>query len=158
MPLTVSHDIHSLHGPHPMQLQQFASIWLCSETCRLQDLSTPRRQLSDAAASNAGALKKAAESARGDGSRVGCSIVETFSKSAKPRELEEVLRLEYRSKLLNPKWAQAMAGEIADRAPVKWHVEHLQLQQSTTRCSLSKGAPQSQALFLWAGRFAPIAG
>ena len=25
----------------------------------------------------------------------------------KPRELEQVLRLEYRSKLLNPKWAQA---------------------------------------------------
>jgi hypothetical protein len=37
---------------------------------------------------------------------VGCSIVETFSKSTKPRELEEVLRLEYRSKLLNPKWAE----------------------------------------------------
>jgi cobalamin biosynthesis Mg chelatase CobN len=27
------------------------------------------------------------------------------------RELEEVLRLEYRSKLLNPKWAQAMAAQ-----------------------------------------------
>ena len=37
---------------------------------------------------------------------MGCSIVETFSKSTKPRELEEVLRLEYRSKLLNPKWAE----------------------------------------------------
>jgi len=35
--------------------------------------------------------------------------VETFSKSTKPRELEEVLRLEYRSKLLNPKWAQVCA-------------------------------------------------
>ena len=32
--------------------------------------------------------------------------METFAKSTKPRELEEVLRLEYRSKLLNPKWAQ----------------------------------------------------
>jgi hypothetical protein len=33
--------------------------------------------------------------------------VETFSKGVQPRELEQVLRLEYRSKLLNPKWAQA---------------------------------------------------
>ena len=54
---------------------------------------------------NTGALKNAAETAQG-GKRVGCSIVETFTKSTKPRELEEVLRLEYRSKLLNPKWAQ----------------------------------------------------
>ncbi len=60
---------------------------------------------------NTGALKRAAESARG-GQKVGCSIVETFSKSTKPRELEEVLRLEYRSKLLNPKWA-----EVRVRAP-----------------------------------------
>jgi hypothetical protein len=123
----------------------------------------------------AGALKKAAESARG-GRKVGCSIVETFSKEVQPRELEEVLRwgdclasaamscsampcamlcyallcyalclllstaccapssaqlhhaaltrpppppcspplthrLEYRSKLLNPRWAQAMAAQ-----------------------------------------------
>ena len=28
------------------------------------------------------------------------------AKDVAPRELEEVLRLEYRSKLLNPKWAQ----------------------------------------------------
>jgi hypothetical protein len=28
-----------------------------------------------------------------------------------PKELEEVLRLEYRSKLLNPRWAQAMAAQ-----------------------------------------------
>ena len=57
-------------------------------------------------AANTGALKAAATSARG-GRPVGCSIVETFAKDAAPRELEEVLRLEYRSKLLNPKWAQA---------------------------------------------------
>jgi magnesium chelatase subunit H len=42
--------------------------------------------------------------ARGPGGApVGCSVVEAFSKEVKPRELEEVLRLEYRSKLLNPK-------------------------------------------------------
>ena len=54
----------------------------------------------------AGALKKAAENARKDGKPVGCSIVETFGKDAKPQELSDVLRLEYRSKLLNPKWAK----------------------------------------------------
>eukprot|EP00873_Tetraselmis_striata_P036146 jgi/Tetstr1/456410/TSEL_043144.t1 len=59
---------------------------------------------------NTGALKSAAESAQG-GRKVGCSIVETFGKDPKPRELENVLRLEYRSKLLNPKWAQAMADQ-----------------------------------------------
>lgn len=62
---------------------------------------------------NTGALKQAAESARG-GRKVGCSIVETFSKSTKPRELEEVLRLEYRSKLLNPKWAEVCALVILE--------------------------------------------
>lgn len=59
---------------------------------------------------NTGALKNAAETARG-GSTVGCSIVEAYSKDVRPRELEEVLRLEYRSKLLNPKWAAAMAAQ-----------------------------------------------
>ena len=39
------------------------------------------------------------------------SIIETYGKDVKPKELEEVLRLEYRSKLLNPKWAQAMASQ-----------------------------------------------
>ena len=53
-----------------------------------------------------GALKKAAENARKDGKSVGCSIVETFGKNAAPQELSDVLRLEYRSKLLNPKWAK----------------------------------------------------
>ncbi|GAB4822001.1 hypothetical protein N2152v2_009047 [Parachlorella kessleri] len=60
---------------------------------------------------NTGALKRAAEAAKGPGARVGCSIIEAFSKEVRPRELEEVLRLEYRSKLLNPKWAEAMAAQ-----------------------------------------------
>lgn len=59
---------------------------------------------------NTGALKRAAQVAR-PGAKIGCSIVEAFSKDVRPRELEEVLRLEYRSKLLNPKWAQAMAAQ-----------------------------------------------
>lgn len=37
------------------------------------------------------------------GKRVGCSVVEAFGDKPKPQELEQVLRLEYRSKLLNPK-------------------------------------------------------
>jgi magnesium chelatase subunit H len=36
----------------------------------------------------------------------GISVVETFDKNVRPRELEETLRMEYRSKLLNPKWAE----------------------------------------------------
>lgn len=60
---------------------------------------------------NTGALRRAAQAAKGPDSRpVGCSVVEAFSKKVRPRELEEVLRLEYRSKLLNPKWAEAMAA------------------------------------------------
>jgi magnesium chelatase subunit H len=39
------------------------------------------------------------------GKSVGCSIVEAFGDNPKPQELEQVLRLEYRSKLLNPKVA-----------------------------------------------------
>ena len=35
---------------------------------------------------------------------VGVSIIEAFQKQLKPKELDEILRLEYRSKLLNPKW------------------------------------------------------
>ena len=37
---------------------------------------------------------------------MSCSVVETFGEAGKARDLDEVLRLEYRSKLLNPKWAQ----------------------------------------------------
>lgn len=52
---------------------------------------------------NTGALRKAAQAAN-PGATVGCTIVEAFEQQAKPRELEDVLRLEYRSKLLNPKY------------------------------------------------------
>ena len=58
---------------------------------------------------NTGALKKAAENARG--AEVKCSVVESFGRDATPRELDQVLRLEYRSKLLNPKWAEAMSAQ-----------------------------------------------
>ncbi|NBD18626.1 MAG: magnesium chelatase subunit H [Cyanobacteria bacterium] len=58
---------------------------------------------------NTGALKKAAE-VQG-GKPVTASVVESFSKDSTPRKLEDVLRLEYRTKLLNPKWAKAMADQ-----------------------------------------------
>jgi magnesium chelatase, H subunit len=58
---------------------------------------------------NTGGLKKAAEKQRGK--KVNTSFVESFSKDTNPRNLEDLLRLEYRTKLLNPKWAKAMANQ-----------------------------------------------
>ena len=82
---------------------------------------------------NTGALKTAAEGARrrggrggsgeggeggegcgggGAGGRVGVSVVEAWSRGeVAPRELEATLRIEYRTKLLNPRWAEAMAAQ-----------------------------------------------
>lgn len=81
----------------------------------------------------AGALKKAAENARKDGKSVGCSIVETFGKNAAPQELSAVLRLEYRSKLLNPKWAK-----VSDSAVLQlWGITYLFAAVTTTAASLS---------------------
>ncbi len=79
---------------------------------------------------NTGGLKKAAEiqqsiiqqstpqnSSTGTNNRsprsikVQTSFIESFSKDITPRSLEELLRLEYRTKLLNPKWAEAMANQ-----------------------------------------------
>lgn len=59
---------------------------------------------------NTGAIKAAAEGAQG-GRRVGLSVVEaTGQGDQRPKELEDVLRLEYRTKLLNPKWAKTMVA------------------------------------------------
>ncbi|MGB5962478.1 MAG: magnesium chelatase subunit H [Coleofasciculaceae cyanobacterium] len=58
---------------------------------------------------NTGGLKRAAEKKRGK--KVNTSFVESFSKDTTPRNLEDLLRLEYRTKLLNPKWAEAMANQ-----------------------------------------------
>jgi magnesium chelatase subunit H len=58
---------------------------------------------------NTGGLKRAAEKKRGKS--VSASFIESFSKDTTPRTLEAVLRLEYRTKLLNPKWAEAMANQ-----------------------------------------------
>ena len=58
---------------------------------------------------NTGGLKLAAE--KQSGKKVKASFVESFSKDTTPRKLEDLLRLEYRTKLLNPKWAEAMANQ-----------------------------------------------
>lgn len=58
---------------------------------------------------NTGGLKRAAEKQRGK--KVNASFVESFSKDTTPRNLEDLLRMEYRTKLLNPKWALAMANQ-----------------------------------------------
>lgn len=58
---------------------------------------------------NTGGLKRAAEKQRGK--KVNTSFIESFSKDTTPRNLEDLLRLEYRTKLLNPKWAEAMANQ-----------------------------------------------
>jgi magnesium chelatase subunit H len=58
---------------------------------------------------NTGGLKKAAE--KQSGKKVTASFVESFSKDTTPRNLDDLLRIEYRTKLLNPKWANAMANQ-----------------------------------------------
>lgn len=58
---------------------------------------------------NTGGLKLAAE--KNSGKKVNTSFIESFSKDTTPRQLNDLLRLEYRTKLLNPKWAEAMAKQ-----------------------------------------------
>jgi magnesium chelatase subunit H len=58
---------------------------------------------------NTGALKKAAEKI--GAKKVTASFVESFSNDTTPHKLEDLLRIEYRTKLLNPKWAKAMANQ-----------------------------------------------
>jgi magnesium chelatase subunit H len=58
---------------------------------------------------NTGGLKLAAE--KESGKEVEASFVESFSKDTTPRKLKDLLRMEYRTKLLNPKWADAMADQ-----------------------------------------------
>jgi magnesium chelatase subunit H len=58
---------------------------------------------------NTGGLKQAAEQQRGQ--KVEANFVESFSNDTTPRKLDDLLRIEYRTKLLNPKWADAMASQ-----------------------------------------------
>jgi len=45
------------------------------------------------------------------GRKVEALIVETTQKEVRPRKLDAALRLEYRTKLLNPRWAEAMVAQ-----------------------------------------------
>ena len=47
---------------------------------------------------------------------MGISIIEAFQEEVAPRELEDTLRMEYRTKLLNPAWADAMRKQGAGGA------------------------------------------
>ncbi|AFY31344.1 magnesium chelatase subunit H [Calothrix sp. PCC 7507] len=58
---------------------------------------------------NTGGLKRAAE--KQSNKKVTTSFVESFSKDTTPRNLDDLLRMEYRTKLVNPKWADAMASQ-----------------------------------------------
>ena len=67
-----------------------------------------------------GALKAAAE--RATGKSVALSYVESYTAETKVQSLDQVLRVEYRTKLLNPTWYEGMlkhghngAAEIAHR-------------------------------------------
>jgi magnesium chelatase subunit H len=108
---------------------------------------------------NTGALKKAAENRKqvdpktGKKKRVNVSVIEAFggdSNSVPVREVDDVLRLEYRSKLLNPKWRDAMldsgggAYEISQRmtAMVGWaataDVDNFVFDQAADRYALDE--------------------
>jgi len=112
---------------------------------------------------NTGALKKAAENRRtttgNKKNKVAVSIIEAFgggggegdaaATSVPVQDLEQVLRIEYRSKLLNPKWRDAMiaqgsggAYEVSQRmtAMVGWaataDVDHFVFDQAAERYAL----------------------
>jgi magnesium chelatase subunit H len=111
---------------------------------------------------NTGALKKAAENRKsidpstGQKKKVALSIVEAFSSSDDEspipvRDVEDVLRVEYRSKLLNPKWTEAMlkqgsggAYEVSQRftAMVGWSatadVDNFVFDQAAERYALDE--------------------
>lgn len=108
------------------------------------------------------ALKKAAENRKqidpttGKKKKVTISVIEAFGNSGDDapipvKDVEEVLRLEYRSKLLNPKWRDAMidqgsggAYEISQRmtAMIGWaataEVDNFVFDQAAERYALDE--------------------
>ncbi|EKX38555.1 hypothetical protein GUITHDRAFT_77048 [Guillardia theta CCMP2712] len=60
---------------------------------------------------NTGAMVRAMDDLQGGKGKVQASVVESYSKVPRPKRINEVLRLEYRSKLLNPKWANSMVDQ-----------------------------------------------
>jgi magnesium chelatase subunit H len=112
------------------------------------------------------ALKKAAENRNaidpktGVKKRVAVSVVEAFGGNAENspvpvKDVEDVLRLEYRSKFLNPKWRDAMlkqgsggAYEISQRmtAMIGWsataQVDNFVYDQAAERYALDENVAQ----------------
>jgi len=106
---------------------------------------------------NTGALKKAAENRKTSKKKVSVSIIEAFSNedNVPVQELESVLRVEYRSKLLNPKWRDAMisqgsggAYEVSQRmtAMLGWaatsDVDNFVFDQAAERYALDESVAQ----------------
>jgi len=60
---------------------------------------------------NTGAMVRAMDDIQGGTGKVQATVVEGFAKEVRPKKLNDVLRLEYRSKLLNPKWADEMVSQ-----------------------------------------------
>jgi magnesium chelatase subunit H len=111
---------------------------------------------------NTGAMRKAAENRKpvdisGKKKKVALSVVEAFGSPSDAnakvpvRDVEDVLRLEYRSKLLNPKWRDAMinqgsggAYEVSQRmtAMVGWaataKVDNFVFDQAAERYALDE--------------------
>lgn len=113
------------------------------------------------------ALKKAAENRKaidsetGQRKKVALSVIEAFgggsgdTAKVPVRDVEDVLRLEYRSKLLNPKWRDAMiaqgsggAYEVSQRmtAMVGWaattKVDNFVFTQAAERYALDEEVAQ----------------
>ncbi len=72
--------------------------------------------------SSSGALYMAAKKRAGEGGGVKLNYVETFTAETTIRDVDQVLRTEYRTKLLNPRWYEGMlehgnsgAAEISNR-------------------------------------------
>lgn len=110
---------------------------------------------------NTGALKKAAENRKeidstGRKKKVAISVIEAFggasdSAEVPVKDVEDVLRMEYRSKFLNPKWRDAMieqgsggAYEVSQRmtAMVGWaatsKVDNFVFDQAAERYALDE--------------------
>lgn len=109
---------------------------------------------------NTGALKKAAENRKavdestGQRKKVSISVIEAFGNGqdvVQVKDVEDVLRMEYRSKLLNPKWRDAMlaqgsggAYEVSQRmtAMVGWsavsQVDNFVFDQAAERYALDE--------------------
>jgi magnesium chelatase subunit H len=94
-------------NPRPEILEQL----LQTSSTVVQEIDSVEYGLTDIQEyyANTGGLKRAAE--KQSGKKVTASFVESFSQDTTPRKLDQVLRMEYRTKLLNPKWANAMANQ-----------------------------------------------